>query len=207
MEATNGETMGKMNSQELFSDNRNIIIMILSTLLILSILGVTFMNTVFDFIKAVLNYIVGFFGGVFGTALYSTGEVVNATSNTVADAAKTGIDLGNGAVNDIGNLLKSGVTGEPPEKINVAPIIVVPTTTAAASAPVLADSPSPTTLPPEPQPTSPENPIQQSTQAPKSAWCYVGSINGARNCIQVDPDKQGCQSGRLFSSANICVNP
>lgn len=187
-------------SQAVFSDNRNVIIMILSTLLILSILGVTFMNTLFDAIKVVLNYIVGFFESVFGTALYSTGEIINASSNTVADVAKTSIDLGNGAINDIGNLMKQGATGESVEKIGVAPIIVMPTSTPASESPI-------TSLPPDPVPTAPENPIQKSTQAPKSAWCYVGSINGARNCIQVDPEKQACQSGRLFSSANICVNP
>lgn len=190
-------------SRSLFSDNRNVIIIILSTLLILSILGVTFMNTLFDAIKTVLGYVVGFFETVFGTALYSTGEIVNATSNTVADVAKTSIDLGNGAVQDIGNLMKRGATGTNAEKIGVAPIPVIPITTTPT--PTLGDiPPNPTTLPPEPQPTAPENPIQST---PKAAWCYVGSINGARNCIQVNPEKQACQSGRLFSSANICVNP
>jgi hypothetical protein len=178
------------NTSSLFSDNRNALIMILSILLILSIIGVTFMNTIFDAIRYVLNYVVGFTSSVFGTALYSTGDIVNSTSNSVADVAKTSIDLGNGAINDIGNLMKSGATGDNVNKINVAPIVVVPTK-----------------LPDEPEPTSPENPIQQSMQAPKPAWCYIGTINGARNCIKINPAVQACQSGRMYSSSNICVNP
>ena len=199
------ETM-EPNATTLFSDNRNVLIIILSTLLILSVLGVAFMNTIFDGLRRFLNLTVGFFSAVIGNAMYSTGDIINATSNGVSEVAKTSISLGNGAVNDTGDLLKTGATGTKPQPVTIpTPIpILIKVTEGPTTSPTLSDSPPTPSLPPEPEPTPSDNPIHQ---APKTAWCYVGKVNGARNCIQVNPDKQACQSGRLFSSANICVDP
>ena len=108
----------------LFSDNRNVLIMLLSLLLLLSVLGVTFINTLFDIVKRGVGVLVSFFGSILGTVFYASGDILNTTTNTVADVAKTSIDLGSGAINDVGNLMKSGVTGDQPPMVPIAPVVV-----------------------------------------------------------------------------------
>ena len=161
----------------------------------------------------------------FGNIFYSTGDILNATSSSVANVAKTSIDLGNGAVNDVGNLLKSGVTGDVVPKIPVGPLIL-PTTQAAVAVPTTqAAVPStttrpvtldkmiqdamypPTREPVEPSPTPSENPIQQSIQSNKASWCLIGQSGGKRSCVQIDPTKSQCGSGKIFPSGELCVNP
>ena len=208
-----------------FSDNKNVLIMILSMLLLLSVLGVTFINVIMDWIKHMLNVLANFFGGVFGNIFYSTGDILNATSSSVAQVAKTSIDLGNGAVNDVGNLLKSGVTGDVVAKVQIGPVTLpttqaaVPTTnpsttTPASSNPVTLDKMiqdamyPPTRMPVEPSPTPSENPIQQSIQSTnKASWCLIGQSGGKRSCVQIDPTKSQCGSGKIFPSGELCVNP
>ena len=217
-----------------FSDNKNVLIILLSALLLLSVLGVTFINVIMDWIKHVLNVLAVFFGGVFGNIFYSTGDILNATSSSVANVAKTSIDLGNGAVNDVGNLLKSGVTGDVVPKIPVGPL-VLPTTQASVPSAVPSTVPSvpsvpsvpftttrpvtldkmiqdamypPTRAPVEPSPTPSENPIQQSIQSTnKASWCLIGQSGGKRSCVQIDPTKSQCGSGKIFPSGELCVNP
>ena len=199
--------------------------MILSMLLLLSVLGVTFINVIMDWIKHMLNVLANFFGGVFGNIFYSTGDILNATSSSVAQVAKTSIDLGNGAVNDVGNLLKSGVTGDVVAKVQIGPVTLpttqaaVPTTnpsttTPASSNPVTLDKMiqdamyPPTRMPVEPSPTPSENPIQQSIQSTnKASWCLIGQSGGKRSCVQIDPTKSQCGSGKIFPSGELCVNP
>lgn len=225
---------GPANMSSFFSDNRNVLIILLSMLLLLSVLGVTFINVIMDWIKQILNVLSGFFGGVFGNIFYSTGDILNATSSSVANVAKTSIDLGNGAVNDVGNLLKAGVTGNVVPKIPVGPLVLpttqaviyttnpsvpsttVPSTTVPPSTttpPVTLDKMiqdamyPPTRAPIEPSPTPSENPIQQSIQSNKASWCLIGQSGGKRSCVQIDPTKSQCGSGKIFPSGELCVNP
>ena len=222
-----GPREGPPNTSTFFSDNKNVLIILLSGLLLLSVLGVTFINVIMDWIKQILNVLAGFFGGVFGNIFYSTGDILNATSSSVANVAKTTIDLGNGAVNDVGNLLKSGVTGDAAPKIQVGPI-ALPTTQASVpstvpsvpSVPFTTTRPvtldkmiqdamyPPTRAPVEPSPTPSENPIQQSIQSTnKASWCLIGQSGGKRSCVQIDPTKSQCGSGKIFPSGELCVNP
>jgi hypothetical protein len=210
-ESFQGTNTDKMSS--LFSDNRNWLIMVLSILLLLSVLGVTFINTIFDWLKGVIDIIASFFGSVIGNFLYASGDIINASTNTVADAAKISIDLGSGAINDVGNLMKSGVTGEEVKKIPVSPVVVITPTTNPTDNHKLDEVIEKATTPPsrehpiEPSPTPPENPIQKSHQASKTAWCLVGKQDGIRSCMEIDPSKEQCVSGEVFNSGKQCINP
>jgi hypothetical protein len=201
----------KMSS--LFSDNRNWLIMFLSILLLLSVLGVTFINTFFDWLKAVIGTIAGFFGSVIGNFFYASGDIINASTNTVADAAKISIDLGSGAINDVGNLMKSGVTGEEIKKIPVSPVVVITPTTKPTDSGKLDEIIEKATKPPsrehpvEPSPTPPENPIQKSHQSNQTAWCLVGNQHGNRSCMEIDPSREQCVSGEVFNTGKKCINP
>lgn len=39
-----------------------------------------------------------------------------------------------------------------------------------------------------------------------AGWCYVGQQRGLRSCIKVG-DNDYCESGSIFPSEDICVNP
>lgn len=225
MDYTNQESIlpreSPPDTSSFFSDNKNVLIIILSMLLLLSVLGVTFINVIMDSIKHMLNVLANFFGGVFGNIFYSTGDILNSTSTSVAQVAKTSIDLGNGAVNNVGNLLKSGVTGDVVSKVQIGPVILpttqaaVPsTTTPVSSNPVTLDKMiqdamyPPTRSPAEPSPAPSENPIQQSIQSTnKASWCLIGQSGGKRSCVQIDPTKSQCGSGKIFPSGELCMNP
>lgn len=91
-----------------FGDSKNVIIVILSGLLILSILGIPFLNGVFHWLQQVLDVIFAFFGSVLYGLSYSTGEVINVSSVVASDAAKVAVDVSTGALSDVGNILKGG---------------------------------------------------------------------------------------------------
>jgi hypothetical protein len=195
----------------LFSDNRNVLIMLLSLLLLLSVLGVTFINTLFDVVKRGVGVLVSFFGSILGTVFYASGDILNTTTNTVADVAKTSIDLGSGAINDVGNLMKSGVTGDQPPAVPIAPVVVhtagpTPMVTGAPAdldQAITAATTPPSRMPIEPEPTPPENPIHQ----PQNSWCFIGAVDGNRTCLKIDPRVEQCASGKIFPSSQLCANP
>jgi hypothetical protein len=86
------------------------IIIVLLVLLLTSVLGINMITPVFQWAEKLIMTIWDFIKGFLVSLGYSTGEIVNASSNTVANVAKTGIDVTNGAVMDAGNLMK-GQTG------------------------------------------------------------------------------------------------
>ena len=42
--------------------------------------------------------------------------------------------------------------------------------------------------------------------AKKAGYCYVGTLNKKRTCIEIDDDDK-CMSGDIFPSRDICMNP
>ena len=104
----NNENNDNMSKIELGTNNNSrTIIIILGVLLILSLLGVNFfliIGTVLDkFFSGLKHYFLqlmtsmGFYGGA----------VINTTADIVGDTAKTGIDIAEGTVQSVGNLLQN----------------------------------------------------------------------------------------------------
>ena len=95
---------------------KNIIIVVLALLLILSFLGVNLLlilGRLLQFIAALLG---PFITRVVGIFTYTTGTIINGTANIVSSTAKTGIDIADGTAHSIGNLLRntSNVNGNLP---------------------------------------------------------------------------------------------
>ena len=42
--------------------------------------------------------------------------------------------------------------------------------------------------------------------AKKAGYCYVGTLNKKRTCIEIDEDDK-CMSGDIFPTRDICMNP
>ena len=176
-------------------DFKTILILFLSAFLLLILVGINIFTILGNSVNN-LSEVLGPFIKNFMKALgYSTGTVINTTSDTVSDVAKTSIDIAEGSVQNIGNLLisASGET-EKPEKIEKPKS--------------LEETVQKNVKPPssEPIPDNSTNPIQKPISSDKSNWCLVGEYQNKRGCVPVtESDK--CLSGQIFPNQAMCLNP
>jgi hypothetical protein len=133
---------------------------------------------------------------------YSAGTALDKVSDVTADVAKGGIDLADGAINNIGGLLKgSGPPTTKPKKKSPSPS---PSSSSSSSSSLPPQKPTPP--PEEPSPDTSENKIQKPISSEKWNWCLVGEYQNKRGCIEItDSDK--CMSGQVFPSQKMCLNP
>jgi hypothetical protein len=184
------------NNQSQFISNNKIII-ILSVLLILSFLGINVLDVVSNIIKAILALLgvpVGKLLAVFG---YTSGTLINKGSDVVSDTAKLGIDIAEGTIQDIGNILISASSGNVPT--NLTQIKINPLD-------IKLNQDKPILNPKQPAEDTTENPIQKPISASKSGWCLIGEYENRRGCIEVG-EQDKCLSGQIFPNQKMCLNP
>ena len=85
--------------------NQTVIIGVLIFLLVLSFLGINLLSTTGNILEYVSNILGPIFNQILGLLGYTTGTVINKTTDVVTDTAKVGIDITGGAVRDVGDLL------------------------------------------------------------------------------------------------------
>ena len=165
--------------------NQTVIIGVLIFLLVLSFLGINLLSTTGNILESVSNILGPIFNQILGLLGYTTGTVINKTTDVVTDTAKVGIDITGGAVRDVGDLLIDSTKPDKnlDNKINNAP-----------------------KPPDEPKPDKTENPIQNPVTSSKKSWCLVGEYKGRRGCIEIS-DQDKCISGQVFPEQKMCLNP
>ena len=182
------------NNQSQFISNNKIII-ILSVLLILSFLGINVLDVVSNIIKAILALLgppVGKLLAVFG---YTSGTLINKGADVVSDTAKLGIDIAEGTIQDIGNILISASSGNVPTNLTqINPLDIK------------LNQDKPISKPKQPAEDTTENPIQNPISASKSGWCLIGEYENRRGCIEVG-EQDKCLSGQIFPNQKMCLNP
>lgn len=163
--------------------------MVLVVLLTLSFVGINVLDSLSNLLKgleALVSPIVKPLLGVFG---YTTGTIINKTADVIADTATAGVEVAEGTVHEIGDLLISASNnGVDTAKLDSA----------------LNISRNKTVNQPEADTTS--NPIQSPITANKGGWCLVGEVADRRGCISVD-DANKCMSGQVFPAKDLCMNP
>lgn len=187
---SNKPTLIKEMYNDFFSDNRNITIIVLILLLILVFSRIPLVDTMGQVLYNIIYNLYNFIMDLIYSITYSTGEILNASSNTVTGVAKTSLDLGNGAMNDVGNLLSDTdcqyrgnpvqpnqceppelqpkivyVTQRPVEKIVTVPVTVPVKQTEQTPTPKRLGKVKPTTTPPGFIPKT-EAPVVVSTTKP-----------------------------------------
>lgn len=172
--------------------NKNFIITILVFLLILSFLGINLLTIFGDIVKTITDIFGPLFSQILSFFGYTTGTVINKTADVVGDTAKAGIDIAEGAIQNVGNLLKDA---------SIHGIDVGARTTLDQKLGTNGQTPYPS-----PQPDSASSPIQQSGGANKTKWCLVGEQRNVRSCIELN-DYDKCMSGQVFPNQQICLNP
>lgn len=181
------------NQSQLISNNK--IIIILSVLLILSFLGINILDVISNIIKAIIAVLgppVGQLLAVFG---YTSGTLINKGADVVSDTAKVGIDIAEGTVQNIGNILISASSGNVPTNLTqINPLDIKLNQDKHISTPK------------QPTEDTAENPIQKPISASKSGWCLIGEYENRRGCIEVG-EQDKCLSGQIFPNQKMCLNP
>lgn len=179
---------------------KNIIIIFLLLIVVLSLLGINVFIIFGNFFQTVIDVLKPVVSKTANDLEYSSGTLINESSNIVADASKTGIDILNGTMHSVGNLLlmasgntptnTSGVSIFSGNKLDLDKSINQP----------------PTVAPKSPEPNSTTSAIQTSPSAAKQNWCLIGDFQGKRGCVSVE-DQNKCLSGQVFPSQQLCLNP
>ena len=159
------------------TDWKNVLIIILLILVIFSYFGVQLLNLFGDHLEKLMDYLRPTFGSFLDLLGYSAGTVVNKTADISADVAKAGIDVAEGTVQNIGNIMIGDeAIGKGPKKRSLN----------------------------EPEPDVPEDSIQKSLSSSKTKWCLVGEYQNKRGCIDItESDK--CMSGQVFPTKQMCT--
>ena len=175
-----------------YYEPKNVVIMVLVVLLLLSFLGIN----ILDIFSNIIKIFVRLFGPIVNQILsllgYTTGSVLNVSADVIGDTSKAAIDIAEGTVQNVGNLLIKA------SKTNIDK------NTKTQLDNVLSNSSIQTTNNVEQD--IPENPIQNPISSSKNSWCYIGEYEKKRSCIAMN-EHDKCMSGQVFPEQQICLNP
>ena len=177
-------------------NNQSIIIIILLILLTLSFLGINILIIVGNLIESFLKVVGPLVAQVLSIFGYTTGTVLNKSADVAGDVARTGVDLAEGSLQSVGNVLRDA------SRAHVNPDAV----SGLDSALNKSGSSMGTGTYKEPAPSTTENPVQKPITSGKTGWCLVGEYEGKNGCVAVG-EQDRCLSGQIFPSQVSCMNP
>jgi len=196
MDSSTSNMAAPASGDSLFSE-KNILILVLIGLLILSFIGFNLLAFSGNILQSIANIFGPIFVKVMSMFGYSTGELVNTTSTVAADAAKLGVDIAEGTAHSIGDLLKNASKGgmDEAQRKHLSDAIRSPHSSGAK-------------CPDAPKPEDSGSDIQKSIASKKGGggWCLVGEYNSVRSCVPMD-EHDKCMSGQIFPSHKMCTNP
>ena len=166
--------------------------MVLLGLLILSFLGINLFIIIGNLIDSVLEIVSPLITQVLSIFGYTAGTVLNKGADVTGDVARTGVDLAEGSLQSVGNILKDVSR----KNVNPDAVSGLDGTLNASVKSVYK----------EPAPSTTENPVQKPIASSKSGWCLVGEYEGKRGCVAVGQQDR-CLSGQVFPSQVTCMNP
>jgi hypothetical protein len=181
-----------LNQSNIFSDSRNMIIIVLLVLFIFLLLGINLLSVTGNVIESAGDI----FGPVFKNLLsmigYSTGELIITASDTAATGANLGVDIAKGTSHSIGDLLKNASKGgiDESQRVSLQQALNMPR--------CLKEKESTSNVSKEPQPIQTSDPVVS-----KSNWCYVGDFNGTRGCVEFSNGK--CATDQIFPNQAACL--
>jgi hypothetical protein len=198
MDNTSNENVPKLESKMMDSSmfsNKNTIITILVILLVFSFLGINILMVFGDFFQRIGEIIGPILTKISSTFGYTTGTVINKSSDAATEITKKGVDIADGVAHDIGDLFLKASNGKPNLEIDLD-----------LDKTLNKPSKKQEEKHEEPKPDKTTNPIQNPISSIKSRWCLVGEYENRRGCIEVtDSDK--CLSGQVFPTQQMCLNP
>jgi hypothetical protein len=183
---------------------KNIIIIILLIITILSLLGINVFIIIGNLFQNLINFIAPVFVKALATLGYTTGTVINNGADIVTNVGKTSLDIANASIHDFNNVLIGASEGNAISLPTGGPLNPVLTTPSLEKAINTQSVRSNTIVQPMPSPST--MPIQNPISSTKTNYCLVGEFQGRHGCIEVG-ENDLCLSGQLFSSRELCMNP
>lgn len=190
-------------NNSMFSD-KNVVIILLVSLLILSFLGINLLQNVGDLFQTIINGIAYFLKPLFSDVSFITGTVIDNSADLVSDASKTGIDVAQGTAHSIGDLLIHASGNVPHKEVDKIPLTQVKPHDVKKIDDVI-NQPKPPSMN-VPKSDSTTNPIQKPISSNKTGWCLIDEYEGQRNCISVTEDDK-CMSQQVYPTQKMCLNP
>ena len=201
----------KINSETtpLFSDKNSIIIILIS-LLLLSFLGINLLQNAGDFFQFIINGITYFLKPLLSDISFITGTVIDNSSDIVADTSKTGIDIAQGSAQSIADLFIKASGNDPNKEINKVPLTQLNIRNENKGnenkkIDEVINSPKPPSAN-VPKSDSTTSPIQKPITSNKAGWCLIDEYKGQRNCVNVTEDDK-CMSEQVYPTQKMCLNP
>ena len=192
-----------INDEKSFGMSNQFIIIALLILLSLSFLGINIFIIIGNLIESFLKIVGPIVTQILSIFGYTTGTALNKGADVAGNVAKTGVDLAEGSIQSVGNILRDA------SRSNVNPSAVsgldsALNTNANTNTSVSFGSSFGSYK--EPSPSTSANPVQRPMTSGKSGWCLVGEYEGKRGCVAVG-EQDRCMSGQIFPSQVTCMNP
>ena len=89
-----------------FVFDKNIIIVILLFILVLSFLGINLLTILGNWVNNIMSLLGPFLTSVLSLFGYTLGSTINVTTDVTTNVAKTGVDIAGGSFHSIGDVLK-----------------------------------------------------------------------------------------------------
>ena len=163
------------------------IIMCLLFVIVASMLGVDMFMILSNLGKEARRVFGPPINGLFSGLGYSTGTIIDKSADVAADTAKIGVDIAEGTVQSVGDLLIKA-SGEGGRSLDDSVNRARPR------------------APNDPRPSDGGVAAQKPISAGKAGWCLTGEYQGTRGCVSVG-EADRCLSGQLFQSQALCMNP
>lgn len=188
--------------------NNQFIIIVLLILLSLSFLGINIFIIIGNLVESFLKVVGPLVAQILSIFGYTTGTVLNKSADVAGDVARTGVDLAEGSLQSVGNILRDSsrkhvnpdaVSGLD-SALNTNGSSVGTTGTSAGTTGGSVGTYK------EPAPSTTENPVQKPITSGKTGWCLVGEYEGKNGCVAVG-EQDRCLSGQIFPSQVSCMNP
>ena len=101
-----------LEDNDIFSGNelfrgKNLLIVVLVGLLVLSFLGINLLLILGDFMQVLLNIFGPLISQILSVFGYTTGTLLDKSEDVATSAAKTGIDIAGGTIDSIADILKN----------------------------------------------------------------------------------------------------
>ena len=181
------------NNEQTMGINNQLVIISLLIILGLSFLGINIFIVIGNLLESLLKIVGPMITQILSIFGYTTGTALNKGADIAADVAKTGVDIAEGSLQSVGNILRDASRGN-----------VNPSAVSGLDGALNSSTASSTYV--EPSPSASANPVQRPITSGKTGWCLVGEYEGKRGCVAVG-EQDRCMSGQIFPSQVACMNP
>ena len=161
---------------EISNTTKNYLIIFLIILTLFSLLGINLLVNAGESMQSIFDNILPYIYKILAALGFATGNILNTTTDIAADGARSGIDVVEGSLQSVGNMLQKASVGKLDLKMGVK-----------------SDNTSSVI----------QNTIPNKKSSGK--WCLVGDYEGKRGCININ-ESDTCMSKKIYDSNKECMN-